>query len=104
MKTLTVAIDKFDQVNTFNVEYVGTRGVLRTLTASLRNGGGEFWALKNSACLKDSYTDADDKERNRLASESPVKNNDVVLINNEQYKVRVNGNYSDCAIFTKVVA
>jgi hypothetical protein len=54
--------------------------------------------------LKDSYTDADDQERNRLASEVPVKNNDIVLINNEQYKVRVNGNYSDCAIFTKVVA
>jgi hypothetical protein len=104
MKTLTVAIDNFDQVNTFNIEYVGTRGVLRTLTASLRESDGEFWALKNSACLKDSYTDADDQERNRLASETPVKNNDVVLINGKQYKVRVNGNYSDCAIFTKVVA
>lgn len=104
MKTLTVAIDNFDQVNTFNVEYVGTRGILRTLTASLRYCDGEFWALKNSACLKDSYTDADDQERNRLASESLVKNNDVVLINGKQYKVRVNGNYSDCATFSEVVA
>jgi hypothetical protein len=104
MKTLTVAIDNFDQVNTFNIEYVGTRGVLRTLTASLRNSGGEFWALKNSASLKDSYTYADNVERNRLALEAPVKNNDVVLISGKQYKVRVNGNYSDCATFSEVVA
>lgn len=102
MKTLILATDTFDQVNTFVVA-VGNR----TKWVSLRRdydkvGDGIYWALSSGAVLKDKYTAADVAERDRLNAETPLQHGEIVLIDGEQYKTRVLGNYSNCAIFDKI--
>jgi len=77
------------------------------ITASLhkdyqKQGDGIFWAMKKSACLKAEYTAKDDEERNRLNSMTPLVANDIVIIEGKQYKTRVLGNFSDCAIFDPI--
>jgi hypothetical protein len=106
MQVLTQSVDTFDQVNTFTVEVRGFRA-MKTIKASLHCGyqkheDGIFWAMKHSTCLKDVYTEADREESTRLASMTSVRHGDLVVINGEQYKVRVLGDFSDCAIFEKV--
>ena len=106
MQVLTLSTDNFDQVNTFTVEVQGFRA-MKTIKASLHVGyqkdaDGIYWAMKHSACLKDVYTEADHEESTRLAMLTPVRHGDLVVINGEQYKVRVLGDFSDCAIFEKV--
>ena len=50
------------------------------------------------ACIKSHYTDADRAETKRLLDYLPLEDGDVVRIkgrHNKEYKVKVNGNYSD---------
>lgn len=106
MQALNLATDTFDQDNTFVIEVQGFKRTVQ-VTASLYCGyqkseDGIFWALKNSACLKDQYTAKDNEERARLNAMEPVRNGDIVLISGKQYKARVLGNFSDCAIFDPV--
>jgi hypothetical protein len=102
MKTLILATDSFDQVNSFNVN-----AGRRVMTAHLKQdydkvGDGIYWALSTGSVLKDKYTAADVAERDRLNSETPLQHGEIVLIDGEQYKTRVLGNYSNCAIFDKI--
>jgi len=104
--TLTMTTDTFDQDNTFAMEVQGFKRNVR-ITASLhkdyqKQGDGIFWAMKKSACLKAEYTAKDDEERNRLNSMTPLVANDIVIIEGKQYKTRVLGNFSDCAIFDPI--
>lgn len=104
MRTLNLSTGSFDQVNTFNVEIRADRPAK---TASLhrdyvKQGDGVYWALSSGAMLKDKYTPADVAERDRLNSEAPLKHGEIVLIDGEQYKTRVLGMFSDCAIFDKI--
>lgn len=106
MQTLTLSTDTMDQDSTFTIEVPGFKRTVR-VTASLRCGyqkdaDGILWAMKHSACLKDQYTAKDDEERARLNAMEPVRSGDTVLIGGQQYKARVLGNYSDCAIFDPV--
>lgn len=103
MQVLTRIQDTFDQDNTFAMEIVKPRRTVR-ITASLQCGyqkdaDGIFWAMKRSACLKAQYSDKDREESARLLSMEPVRNGDTVLIGGQQYRVRVLGDFSDCAIF-----
>jgi hypothetical protein len=105
-QTLNISTDTFDQDNTFVMEVPGFKKTIR-ITASLhkdyqKNDDGIFWAMKKSACLKAQYTAKDDEERNRLNSMEPLQANDIVVIQGNQYKVRVLGNFSDCAIFDPI--
>lgn len=106
IRKLNVAIDNFDSANSFNVEVQGRSGVLNKKCSLRRDfvkqGDGILWALSSGAVLKDVYSDADIAERQRLNSESALKHGDIVEIEGSLYKVRVKGNYSDCAIFDPV--
>jgi hypothetical protein len=106
MQALNLSTDSFDQDNTFTIEIDRRRGPL-TITAKLfqdyqKEGDGIYWAMQRSACLKSHYTAKDDEERARLNASTPVRNGDIVLIGGEQYKARVLGDYSNCAVFDPV--
>tara|TARA_A100001201_G_scaffold143556_1_gene145809 strand:+ start:1639 stop:1986 length:348 start_codon:yes stop_codon:yes gene_type:complete len=54
--------------------------------------------LSVGACIKAQYTDQDYAEGERLSKELPLNHGDIVQIAGrfgKQYKVHVNGNYSD---------
>lgn len=102
MRTLTLTTDTFDQVNTFMIQ-----GPRRAIRACLhrdfeKQGDGIYWAMQKSGMLKSTYTEADRAETDRLNSEPVIQNGEIVLIDGEQYKIRVNGDYSDCAMFDKI--
>lgn len=102
-RTLVESTDSFDQDNTFYVECTGVRGRIRTLRASLRHGDDiGYWIMQHSACIKSHYTAKDYEETARLAAETPVRHGDIVLVGGAEYKVHVNGDYSDCAVLKKV--
>jgi hypothetical protein len=102
MKTLNITTGNFDQLNTFQVN-AGKRVMKCSLMLDYEKvGDGVLWAMSSGSTLKASYTDADRAESERLASETPLENGELVTINGEQYKVRVLGAFSDTAIFDKV--
>jgi hypothetical protein len=61
-----------------------------------------LWIMQCAAVLSDRYSAAEEAERTRLHAETPVENGDIVLVDGAQYKVRVKGNYSDCAILEAI--
>lgn len=65
-------------------------------------GDGIYWALQQGACIKSFYSKDDIKENKRLNELTPIKDGETVVINKEKYKVVINGNYSDCAVFKKL--
>jgi len=61
-------------------------------------GEDKIYIMSVGACIKAVYTDADYAEGKRLAQETPLNHGDIVRIknkSNKEYKVHVNGNYSD---------
>ena len=105
MQTINEAQHTMDRDNVFTINLPRTRGIYSE--ASLYKGyktfeDGIYWALQHSACLQGHYSEADIAHRDRLNSMKPLENGDIVLINGEQYKTRILGNFSDCAIFDKV--
>lgn len=107
MQALNFSLDTFDQDNTFSMEVKGFKGQPLRITACLhkdyqKQGDGILWAMKKSACLKNVYTAKDLEETSRLNISEPLRNGDAVLIEGKQYKTRVLGNFSDCAIFDPV--
>lgn len=96
MTVLNFPRDNFDQDNTFTFAYRGARGIERTATGYLFDGEEEgLYIMKQSACLKDQYTDADRAESARLNAMTPVRDGDEVTLNGKQYRVKILGNYSD---------
>lgn len=97
MITLNFPRDNFDQDNTFAFVYLGARGVERIATGYLFNAADEgvIYIMKQSACLKGHYTDADCAEQRRLDAQIPLRTGDVVTVDGKQYRVRILGNYSD---------
>ena len=106
MQTLNLSTGSFDQDNTFVIEVKGLRNMTRR-TVSLHQdyetaGDGIFWALMGAVCLQAEYSEKDREETKRLNEMASIKHNDIVTINNELYKVKVLGEFSDCAIFEKI--
>jgi hypothetical protein len=102
MKTLTLSTGSFDQVNTFTIAEV-RYSRCKLMKDKEVAGDGILWVLQCAGCLKASYSDADRAEMARLNSgESTVRNGEVVLVDGKQYRVRVLGNYSDCAVLDPV--
>lgn len=104
MRTLTLSTGSFDQDNTFIVQEPKRN---QPMVASLHQdyyerGDGVYWAMKHGACLKSSYSDADRAETARLNADSGVQNGEIVLIDGKQYKCRVLGSYSNCAVFDAI--
>ena len=108
MKTLTLNTGSFDQVNSFGIEVKNYKGDMKIRKVSLyqdyeKSGDGIYWALMSGAMVKSSYTDEDRAETDRIyRNEAPVRDGDVVLIDGDQYKTEVNGEYSNCAVFHPV--
>lgn len=104
--TLTLATDNFDQLHTFAVEIAGRRGAKRLKCALHRDyqrkGDSIYWGLQVSAVLKDRYTAIDVAERERIATQTPVRNGDVVMIDGRNYTARVLGDYSNAVVFDEV--
>lgn len=93
---------KFDSVE-YNVNVgkkYSSRAVLRKDYE--KRGDGILWLLASGVCLKAVYSEKDKATTARLNAEAPIENGEVVLVNGEQYKVRVLGDYSNCAILDKV--
>jgi hypothetical protein len=104
MRILKKAVGHFDTINTFSVN-VGRR--YAGFECSLRQGyrtkdDGIYWIMQHSTVLANSYSTDETKQRERLKSETPLQNGEVVLIEGEHYIIRVKGNYSDCAILEKI--
>lgn len=113
-RELTFAQDNFDTENTFNLEVRGFKA-MKSIKVSLHlnyhtRDDGIVWAMKHSVTMKSHYSAEDIAERNRLNSEEPVRNGDIVRINcnelggDKLYRVRVLGDFSNCAIFDPVEA
>ena len=102
MRTLTLATDNFDQVNTFKINVGRCEKWVSLMLDYNKPGDGIYWALSSGAVLKSNYTKADTEERDRLNAQTAIQNGEIVLINGERYKTRVLGNCSDCAMFDKV--
>lgn len=106
MQTINISTGTFDKDNTFVVEYKGPRRN-RQLTVSLYRdykvaGDGILWALQRGSCLKAEYSDEDIAERDRLNALTPIRHDDIVQIEGKQYRARVLGDFSDCAIFDPI--
>lgn len=97
MQVLNFPRDNFDKDNTFTFAYKGFRGNECTATGYLFNSVDEsvVYLMKQSACLKDVYSDADRAESARLREMTPVRTGDMVTVDGKQYRVRILGNYSD---------
>lgn len=107
MRTLNLATDTFDRVNTFTVEVRSVLGRMRNVTASLhrdmeKRGDGILWIMQHSAMIASSYSDEQIAERKRLNEEEPIRNGEVVIVEGKTYRVNVNGDYSNCAVLTEV--
>lgn len=105
MQTLTISQDSFDTAAVFTINLSRKSGIYSE--ASLhkdyqKTGDGIFWALKKSACLKSHYSAEDIAHRDAMRNMKPLENCDIVIIEGQQYKTRILGNFSDCAIFDKV--
>lgn len=102
MKALTLSRDSFDQDNTFTILVKGYKR-MKNITASLHHHDEcGYYALKESVCLKDQYTEKDVEESRRLQAMDPLKDGEIVTIDGNMYTVKVNGDYSDCAVFNPV--
>jgi hypothetical protein len=106
METIKISTDNFDQENTFEIEFVTPRRTRRMKVSLHRDykvaGDGILWAMQSGSCLKAQYSDKDIAERDRLNAATPVRHGDIVQIEGKQYRTRVLGDYSDCAIFDTI--
>lgn len=102
MKTLTISQDSFDTASRFTINLNGLYSEASLHKDYQTIGDNIFWALKKSACLQSHYSAEDIAHRDHLRSMQPLEHGDLVMIEGEQYKVRILGNFSDCAIFDKV--
>ena len=104
MKTLSITTETMQYDKVFTMDIGAKHGYIEV---SLYQGyktedDGIFWGLQHSACLKSNYSQSDIDYRDRLNNMETVKNGEIVLIDGKQYKTRVIGNFSNCAVFDPV--
>lgn len=117
MKALKRYTGYGDQINTFGVRVKAPNvrtgrnadGEIITFDLSVVNvslyqgydtkDDGIFWGLASGAMLKSSYTQADKDEQKRLREDAPVEDGDTVMIEGNQYRANVLGDYSNCVVF-----
>ena len=103
MKTLTLSTGSFDQDNTFSISKL-KYSRCKLFKDYQKEGDGIYWVMLCSAMLKAEYTDKDREESARLSeSANAVDDGEVVLVDGKEFKVRVLGQYSDCAVLDPVV-
>ena len=100
MRTITHHADFADLASLFTVEVSSARRGKYAIRCYAHDGRGYDnvpFINQASACLKDHYTAEDRAASARLASEEPVRDGEIVLLNGRQYRVKVIGDYSDAA-------
>jgi hypothetical protein len=101
MKVLTLNTDSFDNFNVFKL--AGVRGKIALHKDYKVAGDGIYWGLQHSAILKSHYTEYDDMCIKNFEAMTEITNGEIVMIENEEYITRINGNYSDACVFEKIV-
>ena len=81
---------------TFAMIVKGFRGPKR-IAAEVTQWGEEVFVTQRSGMLKDSYTEADRVEQDRLNTEDPVTDGDTISVNGKTYRVQAVGDYMDPA-------
>ena len=87
-------------MNDFRVE--GVRGNVSLWKDYNKEGDGIYWGMQGAGILKKHYTEQDELYRLMMNKYVPLKKDEIVIINDEIYKIKILGNYSDCCIFEKV--
>lgn len=64
---------------------------------------GILWALLEPAMICSSYSQEEQREQSRLNACVPVEHDGLVFIGEDLYRCKVNGEYSDAAIFEPVL-
>ena len=97
MRTLRFRQDTFDRDALFAFEIETPRRSFRATGYLLdcRDDGEGVVLMQAPAVLSDIYGDAEIALRNRIATETPVRGGDVVLVDGKQYVVKVIGDYND---------
>lgn len=96
-RTLTLSTGTFDHVNTFRVE--GVRGRCSLMSGE---GDGILWVMQRAGCIAASYSADEIAERERLASEAPIADGEIVIVDDAAYRVKLIGNYSNAAVLEPV--
>lgn len=104
MKTLTVSTSTLDKENIFRISLQAGKcpKTVRLQSGYDKHDDGIMWALNSGAVLRGHYTDADLANLDRLNAMQPVEHGEIILIAGKQYKTRVLGDFSDCAIFDPI--
>ena len=107
MQTLVQITDSFEKEHTFGIDYKNWRGDFDVKGVYLMQGyqkddAGIYWAMSKTVCVSSHYSEAERAEIDRIYNNEPVRDGEIVLINGEQYKTRVLGDYSNTAIFDKL--
>jgi hypothetical protein len=101
MTTLNFKNDAFHRGMSFRVIITGRRGD-RTITCYLFDADDKIFVMQESACLKSHYSIEDRAELARLNAMTPIRDGDVVEVEGQQYKVKINGDYSDAGYLIKL--
>lgn len=112
MRTLTVATGSFDRKNSFKVD-ISSGKITRIIRGKLylddssygiESNRRAYWVMQPGGVISDSYTAAEREEVARLTREEPVRDGELVRVSGDPglYRIRVNGDYSDCAALEEV--
>lgn len=99
-RELKLSEDTWDYKNMFRV--AGVRSDCSLHRDKIKTGDGIYWVMQHGAMLKSNYSAAEVLHTARMNKMKPLHQGEVVLIDGEKYKIKIAGDYSDCAVFEKL--
>lgn len=110
IRTIRLSTGTFDHAAKFGIVVKGFRGPkiisVSLLRDKLKEGDGIYWALKGATTLAATYSKENREATDRIfnGGEEPLRHGDLVRIEGDDrtFKLRVQGDYSDAAIFDPV--
>ena len=104
MKTLSITTQTMQYDKVFTMDIGAKHGYIEVSLYKdyITEGDGILWGLQRSVCLSSTYSKKQVEQRERLNNLETVKDSEIVLIEGKQYKTRVLGDFSNCAIFDPV--
>lgn len=100
MKQLELSKGDFDHESEFTVE--GVRGHVSLRQGYSKKDDGIYWGLQHGVCIQSSYTSEEVAHFIRMENDKSIQDGEIVLIEDEKYKVTTLGNFSNCVIFEKM--
>lgn len=95
-------VSSFAQVK---LSFKNRKGKTVFLPCGFRKIKGEensYWFLNTGTCLKAVYSDLDIKRDNEYNALPALEHDMIVEVDGEEYKVHINGNFSDAGYLVKV--